>query len=167
MPIASRSKTQEETMRAQELMTPKPACATPDDTVRRAAQVMADNDCGCLPVVESGAEGRVIGVITDRDIALRGVAKGKGPDTTVREVMTPDPACCRSDDDVRDVEQVMGDRQVRRVVIIDDDGRCTGIVSQADIARAAGRDVTDQDVARVVERISEPARSTSAHRYAM
>ena len=144
-------------MKAQDLMTPCPASCTPDDTARRAALLMSENDCGCLPVVESRNSDRVVGVVTDRDIALRAVARGKGPDTPVRELMTADPECCPADADVEAVEHVMADRQVRRVVIVDGAGCCVGIVSQADLAREAdrGRDVSEREVARVVERISE------------
>jgi CBS domain-containing protein len=145
-------------MKAQELMTQNPACCTPDDSIDRAAQLMADNDCGCLPVVTGRNDSRVVGVVTDRDIALRGVAKGKGPDTQVRHVMTVDPFCCSPDADIKDVESVMAERQVRRVVVVDAGRCCIGVIAQADLARAADRrkDVSDVEVARVVERISEP-----------
>ncbi len=145
-------------MRAQDLMTMSPACVTPNDEVRKVAQIMDDNDCGCLPVVDAGGNRRVVGVITDRDIAIRGVAKGKGPNTKVAELMTHDALCCLPDDEIAAVERVMTEKQVRRVVIVDDDGYCVGIVAQADIARASktSSDVTERDVAHVVERISEP-----------
>ncbi|HKG90719.1 MAG TPA: CBS domain-containing protein [Gemmatimonadaceae bacterium] len=151
-------------MKAQSLMTKSPACVTPDDSAQRVAQLMADNDCGCLPVVERRDNSRVIGVVTDRDIALRGVARGKGPDVPVRELMTTDVCCCGPDADLSEVERLMGDRQIRRIVVADGDGCCVGIISQADLARAAeeGRDVSDREVARVVECISEPARSPRA-----
>ena len=150
-------------MRAQDLMTMSPACVTADEAVSRVAQLMAEHDCGCIPVVDAGDNRRVVGVITDRDIAIRGVAEGKGPNTKVRELMTPDPQCCRPDDDLQAIERVMADQQVRRVVIVDDDGYCVGIVAQADLARANEKtaDVTDRDVARVVERISQPASATA------
>jgi CBS domain-containing protein len=146
-------------MKARELMTTDPACCSADDPVQRVAQLMAEKDCGCIPVVADGTDGRVLGVITDRDIAVRGVAKGKGPDARVRDLMTPDPFCCSLDADVKDVERVMAERQVRRVVVVDDAGCCVGVIAQADLARAAERqrDVSDVEVARVVERISEPA----------
>jgi CBS domain-containing protein len=151
-------------MKAKELMTTNPACCTPDDSAQRVAQLMADNDCGCIPVVAAQNDSRVVGVVTDRDIAVRGVAKGKGPDTRVRDVMTPDPFRCWIDADVADVERVMAERQVRRVVVVDGDGCCVGIIAQADLARAAKRkqDVSDLEVAHVVERVSEPAPTSSA-----
>jgi CBS domain-containing protein len=145
-------------MKTRDLMTPSPVCCTPDDPVQRVAQLMEDNDCGCIPVIADRNDTRVVGVVTDRDIALRGVAKGKGPDTRVRDVMTRDPFCCSTDADIKDVERVMAERQVRRVVVVDGDGRCAGMIAQADLALAAERkqEVSDLEVARVVERISEP-----------
>ena len=146
-------------MKAHEIMTASPACCTPGDPAERVAQLMADNDCGCIPVVADQGDTHVLGVVTDRDIAVRGVAKGKGPDTRVKELMTAVPFCCSADSDIKDVERVMAERQVRRVVLVDGDGCCVGIISQADLARAAERkqDVSDLELAHVVERISEPA----------
>jgi CBS domain-containing protein len=145
-------------MKAQDLMTANPACCTPDDSVERVAQLMADNDCGSVPVVSSRTDGRVVGVITDRDIVIRGVAAGKGPDTRVRALMTPDPFCCSADADIKDIERVMAEQQVRRVIVVDSGRSCIGVIAQADLARAAERrkDVSDAEVARLVERISEP-----------
>jgi CBS domain-containing protein len=145
-------------MKAQELMTANPACCTPDDSIDRAAQLMADNDCGCIPVVAGRDDSRVVGILTDRDIAVRGIAKAKGPGTPVREVMTVDPFCCSRDADIKDVERVMAERQVRRVLVVDANRHCVGVIAQADLARAAElhKDVSEVEVARVVERISEP-----------
>ncbi|MGQ0540157.1 MAG: CBS domain-containing protein, partial [Gemmatimonadaceae bacterium] len=123
-------------MKAQDLMTMSPACVTPNDEARRAAQLMRQHDCGCLPVVDATDNHRVIGVVTDRDIALRAVGEGKGGETRVADIMSHDPQCCLPADDVSAVERVMADRQVRRVVVVDDDGYCVGIVAQADLARA-------------------------------
>ena len=146
-------------MKANELMTKGPACVGPTDSVQRAAQLMEEHDCGCIPVVESNGSRRVVGVITDRDIALRGVARGRTADSMVRDLMTSDVASCSPDTDVDQVTRVMADRQIRRVLILNADGGCAGIVAQADLARAAERrgEVSEQEVARVVERISEPA----------
>lgn len=150
-------------MRAQDLMTASPACVTPSENVRRVAQLMADHDCGCIPVVDERDERRVVGVVTDRDIALRAVGQGKGPETKVSDIMTPDATCCSVDDDLDAVERVMADKQIRRVVIVDADGYCCGIIAQADLARAAERSPEgEQDLARVVERISQPASTSPA-----
>jgi CBS domain-containing protein len=153
-------------MKARDIMTGQPACVTEDDTAQQVAQLMADNDCGCLPVIDRRDNDRVIGVVPDRDLAVRGLARGRGPTTPVRELMTPDATCCSPDDDLSEVQRAMSDRQLRRIVVADADGCACGIISQADLARAAerGRDVSEHDMARVVERISEPSsgRATAA-----
>ena len=146
-------------MKAREIMTENPACCTPESTAHEAARLMAECDCGVIPVVESTESMRLVAVVTDRDLAVRGLARGKGADAKVRELMSSDPYCCRPDENVKDVERAMAERQVRRVPVIDESNRCIGIIAQADLARAArqGREVTEQEVARVVERISEPS----------
>ena len=154
-------------MQARELMTENPSCCTPDDTVQHAAKLMAEHDCGCIPVVEDQQSKRIIGTITDRDIACRCMAEARGADTPVGDVMSANPSCCSADDDVRDVERIMADRQVRRVPVVDGSGCCIGIIAQADLARAEDRGVSESEVGRVVERVSEPSRrrrSTEASR---
>jgi CBS domain-containing protein len=141
-------------MKAQELMTESPACCTPESTVREAARMMLEHDCGCIPVVEKGAKRRV-GVVTDRDIACRCVAEGKGPDVRVQEIMTTDPRCCHPEDDVAAVEQIMMQAQIRRVPVVDARGDCVGMIAQADLA-VKDQEVSDSELGRVVERISEP-----------
>ncbi|HEX6308018.1 MAG TPA: CBS domain-containing protein [Longimicrobiales bacterium] len=147
-------------MRAREIMTSDPAYVTADDSVATAARLMGERDCGCIPVVRSREDSSVIGVITDRDIAVRGVAHGRGTDVHVSELMTPGPFCCHADDDIHAVEDTMATHQVRRVVVVDEGDRCIGMIAQADLARAAERtrDVSEHELAEVVERISEPSR---------
>jgi CBS domain-containing protein len=142
-------------MKARELMSAQPACCTPNDTVQEAAQLMREYACGCIPVVEDKESNRLVGVITDRDIACRCTAEGKGPKTPVREGMSRDPKSCRPDDDIEAVEKIMADDQVRRVPVMDDQGCCVGMIAQADLALNA-RAASDSEVGRVVERISEP-----------
>jgi CBS domain-containing protein len=145
-------------MEAHEIMTREPAWCTPDHTVREAARLMQEHDCGCIPVVEDARAMRLVGVVTDRDLACRCLAAGLGPETTVAEVMSISPSCCAPNDDVQYVERIMEERQVRRVPVIDDRGCCVGMVSQADLVRAAERSpqVSDREVARMVERVSAP-----------
>jgi CBS domain-containing protein len=144
-------------------MTREPACLRRDDTARIAAQVMRDKDCGVVPIVDDAR--RVIGIVTDRDLAIRTIAVGKGPETRLGDVMTPNVHCCTADDDLRDVERKMAELQVRRICIVDAGGRCMGIISQADIARAAhDNTVSEQEVALVVEQISEPSQRTRVKR---
>jgi len=143
-------------MKAEAIMTKDPVCCLPNDTAERAARLMKDNDCGCIPVVEQLQTRKLLGVITDRDIALRGVANGRGADTHVRELMSTGVSCCSPGSDVADAERIMARHQVRRVPVTDDAGSCVGIIAQADLARRAGREVSDAEVGRIVERISQP-----------
>ena len=141
-------------MKAQELMTKSPACCTPESSVREAAQLMLEHDCGCIAVVEKDSM-RLTGVVTDRDIACRCIAQGGGPETRVKEVMSTDPRSCHPEDDVAAVEQIMMQAQVRRVPVVDGRGDCVGMIAQADLA-VRDREVSEGELGRVVERISEP-----------
>ena len=144
-------------MKAREIMTPSPSCCSSDDSLKDVACIMRDQDCGAVPVTENG---QLMGIITDRDLTVRALAVGKNADTRVGDIVTRDPSCCSADDDIRAVEKVMSERQVRRVPIVDGDGQCVGIVSQADLARAAmtGGRVSEHEVATVLESVSEPSR---------
>ena len=142
-------------MKVSDLMSRNPTTCSPNATIAEAARLMDEHDCGCLPVAEQQSAPRVMGVITDRDIATRAVALGRGPDTPVREVMSNDPSCCHEDDNVKTVEQIMAERQVRRVLVVDQAGCCVGVVAQADLARS----VPARELAKTVEKISEPSAS--------
>ena len=146
----------EDIVKVRELMTKDPASCTPDQSIREAARLMRDCDCGCIPVVADLAGRRLVGVVTDRDIAIRAMAEGKGPDTPVRDVMSLGPKCCGPEDDVNAVEEIMAEEQVRRVPVVDERGCCVGMVSQADLA-LNDKAASEKEVGRVVERISEPA----------
>lgn len=147
-------------MNARELMTRQPACCTPEDTIQQAAQLMRDHDCGCLPVVEDRNSNRLVGVVTDRDITIRCTAEGQGPTARVKDAMSPNPRFCRPEDTVETVERIMADDQVRRVPVVDERGACVGMIAQADLA-LNHQAASDSEVGKVVERISEPALSTS------
>lgn len=142
-------------MRIKDIMTPDPACCAPESTAREAAELMRDNDCGAIPVVENLENRRLVGMVTDRDLAIRGLAEGLGPDTKVRELMTEQPTTALADDEVDVVREVMIQQQVRRIPVINGDGACIGIVAQADIALEDGA-ASDREVGRIVEAISEP-----------
>lgn len=146
-------------MKVRELMTPDPAQVTPSDTLQRVSQLMAEHDCGCIPVVDAADQRSLVGVITDRDITLRAMAEGRPASTPTGEIMTPNPGCCAPDDDISRVEQLMSDRQIRRVVVVDGAGDCVGIIAQADLARAAKRksEPTPREMVDVLEKISRPA----------
>ena len=106
----------------------------PDATAREAAGFMLSADTGSIPVCE---DDRVVGMITDRDIAVRGIAEGKGPDCSVRDLMSSDVVCARDTDDVLAVAQRMSDAQVRRLPVVDADDRLVGMVSLGDLSREA------------------------------
>lgn len=149
-------------MQAQELMTTDPACCTTDDNLEHAAKLMRENDCGAIPVCESENPGKVVGMVTDRDLAVRGLANGQGPEDTVRECMSSEVHSCAPDSSVEEVEETMARHQIRRVPIIDADGTLLGIVAQADLALAEDGDVSDEKVGEVVETISHPKKMTPA-----
>jgi len=142
-------------VRVRDIMTPDPASCTPDSSAGEAARLMRDNDCGSIPVVANSQSKKLVGTVTDRDLAVRGLAEGKGPDTPVRELMTVSPVTCGPEDEVEIVREVMVARLVRRVPVVDERGNLVGIVAQADIAREEGA-ASDQEVGRIVEAISEP-----------
>ena len=147
-------------MKISELMTKNPCTVSPDAPVSEAARLMKEEDVGIVPVVErvGGAEtrGRLVGVVTDRDIAVRHVAEGRTTDTPVRDVMSGGVKTASPDDSVESVMALMGREQVRRIPVVDERGSLVGVVSQADLARKAN------DTARVektVEQISQPGGS--------
>ena len=115
--------------------------------------MMQDNDCGSLPVVESRDSMKLVGMVTDRDLTLRVLGRGMDANTPVREAMTKNVSSVKIDDDLNDVERVMTGQQVRRVPVVDGQGRVAGIVAQADLARELG---SPKEVGRVVEKISQP-----------
>lgn len=141
-------------MRISDFMTRDPACCVAEATAREAAVLMRDNDCGAIPVVESMDNRRLVGMVTDRDLAVRGLAEGKGPDTPVGELMSVDPVGANPDDEVETVREVMIRERIRRVPVLDRDGRLVGIVAQADLAREDAA-ASDREVGRIVEAISE------------
>jgi len=142
-------------MRIDEIMTRDPACVTPGTTVRDCAQIMQREDTGIVPVIEEGGDRRLVGVITDRDIAIRVVAENRSPDTRVSEIMSGSRvATARPDDSVDDVLGAMGREQVRRIPIVDERGSLVGIVSQADVSRKAKNEGRVEDT---IEQISQPS----------
>jgi CBS domain-containing protein len=141
-------------MRIQDIMTRNPACVTGDATVREAAQVMLREEIGLVPVVKGNGDNTLVGVVTDRDIAIRCVAEGKDGTCRVRDVMSSDDlATCSQSDDVDSVMGAMRSEKVRRIPIVDERGSLVGIVSQADVVRKAANDRVAEDT---VEKISEP-----------
>lgn len=144
-------------IRARDVMTRDVTTVHPDDPVRYAARMMGECDCGAVPVVDDN--GRMIGMITDRDIAIRVVANGEDPQRTrVSDCMTHETFSCDADSDISECMETMSDHQIRRMPIVDGRGRVVGIVSQADLAQHAAdsRRGARVSVSNMVDAISEP-----------
>ena len=138
----------EEKMQVSELMSRDVRIASPDDRLQMAAKMMAEIDSGVLPV---GENDRLVGMITDRDIAIRAVAKGMKPDTPVRDVMSKDVKYCFEDEDLDDVTDKMGELQVRRLPVLNREKRLIGILSLGDVAVGHAADAS-----QALKGISEP-----------
>jgi CBS domain-containing protein len=136
-------------MRVSEAMTRDVRVASPGQSIREVARMMDEIDAGALPV---GENDRLVGMITDRDIALRAVAQGKGPDTPVREVMSREVKYCYEDEDLEHVAENMGELQVRRLPVVNRDKRLVGIVALGDIARSEDHGTTGQATEQVSQR---------------
>jgi CBS domain-containing protein len=144
-------------MKAREIMTSSPEVVTPQDPISRAAQIMRDRDVGLVPVVKDRGGMSLMGVITDRDLAVRHVADKHHDDCTVASHMSKDNIqAVEESDDVGTVIAAMERREVRRVPVTDKDGRLLGIIAQADIAMC--EDIPKAQVAEVVKMVSEPKR---------
>lgn len=140
-------------MKVSESMTKKVEVANVQDTMQDVAQTMAGLNAGVLPIAE---QGRLVGVITDGDIVVRGVAQSKGPDTEVRDIMTPDVKYCFDDQEIGDVMRSMGDLQVRRLPVLNHDKQLVGILSLGDVALSPDKD-------RTVEALQGISRPGGAH----
>jgi CBS domain-containing protein len=136
-----------------EVMTRNPFCCVPDDHVDKVAQLMKSKQIGSIPVVESEGINKLVGIVTDRDLALKIVAESRDPQTaTVRDVMSRKVVTCRTDDDVRKAMDAMSKHQLRRIPVVDKENYIVGIIAQADVATRvndAGR------TAAVVKQISQ------------
>ncbi len=145
-------------MKVRDLMTKNPASVTPDADLAKVARLMADHNVGSIPVVENASSKKVIGMVTDRDIAIRAVAQGKNPvQMQAQEVMSSQVVTVKQDDDIQNVTKVMEQHQVRRVPVVDETGMICGMVAQADIALKTN----DKMTGNVVEDISKPGSSTT------
>ena len=143
-------------MKVSELMTQRPVTVRPDATCGEAATLMKQEDCGSLPVVEAG---RLVGIVTDRDIVIRAVAAGKDPRSCrVSEVMSADPLTVMPDDEIAQAEKVMSERQVRRLPVVSD-RKLVGILVTAQIARAE----SERKTGETIKEISGAASRKASH----
>lgn len=136
-------------MKVRECMTETVRTIYPNMTIRQAAQLMGELDSGALPVRDGE---QLVGMISDRDIAVRAIAQGKGPNTAVSEAMSRDIKYCYEDEDIEHVAHNMGEIQVRRLPVVSRDKRLVGIVSLSDLAAGA----TPRVIGRTLDSISRP-----------
>jgi CBS domain-containing protein len=135
-------------------MTREPACCEPGESISRVAAIMKREDVGSVPVVELLEDKKLVGIITDRDIVVNVLAEGGDVGrATVRDAMTASPVSCGEGDSVDKAVKLMSQKQVRRMPIVDEQGRLSGIIAQADVATRISRDATTGEL---VEAISEP-----------
>ena len=143
-------------MKVRELMTGDPSSVESNATLGQVATLMKQEDCGSIPVVDGT---RLVGIVTDRDIVIRGVAAGKDPKTLrVSEVMSANPVTVGPDDDIKQAEKVMADRQIRRLPVVEK-GALVGILVTAQIARAGDERATGE----TLKEISAPANGRGSH----
>jgi len=141
-------------MKSKDVMTKDPACCVGSDTVQQCAEMMKNHDVGSMPVVEDEGSRRLVGIITDRDVAVRVVSEGLNPRTTqVSDVMSREPVCVRPDEELDQATERMKDSQIRRVPVVDEQHRLIGIIAQADVA-TQGRD--NKKTGEMVRDISQP-----------
>ena len=139
-----------------EIMSTQVRTIQPQESLRRAAQCMQELDVGALPVCDGE---RLLGMLTDRDITVRGIADGLNPDQAcVSDIMSPEVQTCTADQDAEDAKRLMGARQLRRLPVVDKNGRLVGIVSLGDLAvRESGH------IDRALREISAPGDATAPH----
>ena len=130
----------------QDTMTSNPTRVGPTNTAAEAAKIMKAEDIGSLPIVEGD---KLVGVITDRDLAIRIVAEGRGPDTTVGEIASKDIVTVDPEQSLEEAARLMAERQVRRLPVVEEDGRLVGILAQADIAQTGHDALTGETVQQI------------------
>jgi CBS domain-containing protein len=148
-------------MQVKDVMTATPACCTANTSLREVANLMVENDCGAIPVVDSEDSKKPVGLITDRDIVCRAVGEGLNPlELTANDCMTSDVLTVTEQSSFEECCRLMEEKQVRRVPVVDEDGACVGIVALADVARE-GRKTTAGEVVKEVSNPSASAASAS------
>jgi len=134
--------------KCREIMTKNVRTATGETSLREVSSMMRDGDMGAVPIVDGQ---RLVGIVTDRDIVVRAVAEGRGPDSPISEAMTTELFTVKPDDFVFEAVWLMGDKQVRRVPVVNDDGSLAGIIAMADVALEME---DQQEIAETMEEIS-------------
>ena len=136
-----------------EVMTKNPVCCLPNDMVAKAAQLMKSENIGSIPVIENEQTRKLVGIVTDRDLALKIVAKGRDAKSTkVEAVMTRKVVTCRAEDDLQKALDAMSEHQLRRIPVVDNDNKIVGIIAQADVATRVNQ---PEKTAEMVKEISQ------------
>ena len=140
-------------MKCKEIMTKDPVCCLPDEGVQKAAKLMRDENVGVIPIIEDEDTKTLLGIVTDRDLAIRVVAEGRDVGgTRIKDVMTTGAVSCRPDDDLQKALDAMEENQVRRIPVVDHNQKIVGIIAQADVATRLSE---PKKTAEVVEEISK------------
>ena len=148
-------------MELQDLITKNPQTCNSNASLQEVAGMMRDNDCGMIPILAEDGSNEPIGTITDRDIVVRCIADGHNPlEKTAGDVMTENPVTIHFDSDFQEAMELMEENQIRRLLVIDDNNECYGVLSQADLARGA----SGEQIGEVVQHVSEPDEGPSARR---
>jgi CBS domain-containing protein len=147
-------------MQVREAMTTNVELASPTQTIRQAALLMGKHDCGALPVADKDS---LVGMITDRDIAIRAIAAGKGPRTHVREIMSAEVLYCYEDQELDEVAANLGDQKVRRLPVMNREKRLVGILSLADMSRKANGADTAADALKAISQPGGEHSQSTAH----
>jgi CBS domain-containing protein len=143
-------------MEVREVMSSNPVCCLVSDTAQRVAGVLCDQNIGSVPVVEDQQSRKLIGIITDRDLCCSVVAKGLDPKSTpIEKFVSLNPVTCRVDENLEICERAMQEHQIRRIPVVDAEGRCIGIVSQADLALKE----KPEKVSKTVAEVSRPGKA--------
>jgi CBS domain-containing protein len=136
-----------------EVMTKNPVCCLPNDAVIKAAELMKSENIGSIPVIENEQSQKLVGIVTDRDLALKIVAEGRdAKSTSVEEVMTRKVVTCLADDDLQKALDAMAEHQLRRIPVVDNDNKILGIIAQADVATRVDQ---PEKTAEMVKEISQ------------
>jgi CBS domain-containing protein len=138
-------------MQVREIMTSSPATCAPDTSLQEIARLMVEHDCGCIPVVKGDTNKTPVGTITDRDIAIRAFSAGKNPfDLKASDVMTTEVVTISPETSIQECCNVMENNKIRRVLVVDENGNCTGIVAQGDVAQFAANPTLTANVVREI-----------------
>ena len=149
-------------MRVSEVMTINPTCCIPTDSAKMAATIMRDLDIGIVPIVENGMSRKLVGVVTDRDLCIGLICGNEiadsephSADTALEDLMTSNVISCRPGDSLQKALELMKENQIRRILVVDEEGAVEGIISMADLFLRA--DVTSRETSGTMKIISEPA----------